>query len=65
MKIFKKHEVEETYEKVLEGTYKESSATIKLHKVSEKIPIRKGVRQGDTIFSKLFTESKVFFFLRQ
>ena len=40
---------------ILKDIYKESTATIKLHKVSEKIPIKKGIRQGDTISLKLFT----------
>ena len=39
---------------ILEDIYKESTATIKLHKVSNKISIQIGVRQGNTISPKLF-----------
>ena len=35
--------------------YTDSSATVHLHKESEKIRIKRGVRQGDTISPKLFT----------
>ncbi len=35
--------------------YSDTTATIKLYKKSRKIPIGKGVRQGDTISPKLFT----------
>ena len=34
---------------------KYSSVTVHLHKESEKIRIKRGVRQGDTISPKLFT----------
>ena len=54
MKAFRRPEVEEIYVKILEDIYKESIATIKLHKVSDKIPIQKGVRLGNTISSKQF-----------
>ena len=54
MKAFRRQGVEEIYVKILEDIYKESIATIKLHKVSDKTPIQKGVRQGDTISAKLF-----------
>ena len=36
-------------------TYTHSSVTVHLHKESEKIRIKRGVRQGDTISPKLFT----------
>ena len=36
-------------------TYTDSSVTVHLHKESEKIRIKRGVRQGDTISPKLFT----------
>ncbi len=39
----------------MEDIYRDSTATIQLHKKSRIIPIRKGVRQGDTISPKLFT----------
>ena len=35
--------------------YTDSSVTVHLHKGSEKIRIKRGVRQGDTISHKLFT----------
>ena len=35
--------------------YTDSSVTVHLHKESEKIRIKRGVRQGDTISPKLFT----------
>ena len=41
--------------KISEDIYRESTATRKLHKVSNKIQIQKGIRQGDTITPKLFT----------
>ena len=56
--------VEETYVKVLEDIYKESNATIKLHKVSEKISVKKRVRQGDTISPELFIVVSESFILR-
>ena len=39
--------------KILKDIFKESNAIIKLHKVSEKIPIQKGARHSDTISPKL------------
>ena len=39
--------VEGIYEKSLKYIQKESTATIKLHKVSEKIPKKKSIRQFD------------------
>lgn len=55
MKVLKKQGVEETYVKVLEDINDESTTTIKLRKVSEKILIKKGVKQGDYISTKVFT----------
>lgn len=55
MKVLKKQGVEETYVKVLEDINDESTTTIKLRKVSEKILIKKGVKQGDHISTKVFT----------
>ena len=55
MKALRRQGLEEMYVQILEDIYKESTATIKLHKVSNKIPIQKGVRQGDTISPKMFT----------
>ena len=47
--------VGELYCRILEDIYKEGTAIIKLHKDTGKVPIKKGVRQGDTISPKLFT----------
>ncbi len=47
--------VDELYIKVLEDIYRDSTATIQLHKKSRKTPIRKGVKQDDKISPKLFT----------
>ena len=55
MRAIRNQGVEETYVQVLEDIYSNGTATIMLHKESEKIPIKKGVRQGDTISPKLFT----------
>lgn len=43
------------YVKILENVYNGLSATVVLYKESSKIPIRKGVRQGDTISPMLYT----------
>ena len=47
--------VEELYVKILEDIYKECTIIIKLHKVSNKIPIQKGLRQDDIISPQLYT----------
>lgn len=47
--------VDVQYEKILENIYNGFSATVVLYKESSKIPIRKGVRQGDTISPMLYT----------
>ena len=46
---------EYVYIEILKDTYTDSSVTVHLHKESEKIRIKRGVRQGDTISPKLFT----------
>ena len=43
------------YIEILKDVYKDSSVTVHVHKESEKIRIKRGVRQGDTISPKLFT----------
>ena len=55
MRAIRKQGIDEAYVQTLEDIYNDGSATIKLHKESKKIPIKKGVRQGDTISPKLFT----------
>ena len=52
MKSLRRQGIEEIFVKILEDICKESTAIIKLHKVSDKIPIQKRVRQGDTISHK-------------
>ena len=44
-----------TYRNPERHLYTDSSVTVHLHKESEKIRIKRGVRQGDTISPKLFT----------
>ena len=43
------------YIEILKDIYTDSSVTVHLHKESENIRIKRGVRQGDTISPKLFT----------
>ena len=47
--------IEEIYVKILDEIYKESTATKKLHKVTDKTPTQKRVRKPDFISPKLFT----------
>ena len=54
LKAMKNQGIEETYVMVIEDIYKASTASVRLHKISNKIPIGKGVRQGDTISPILF-----------
>ena len=46
IKILQLQGVKEIYVKILEDIYYESTAFIKLCKVSDKIPLQKGVTQG-------------------
>ena len=46
--------IEDVYIEILKDLYTDSSVTVHLHKESEKIRIKRGVRQGDTISPKLF-----------
>ena len=39
--------IEDVYIEILKDIYKDSSVTVHLHKDSEKIRIKRGVRQGD------------------
>ena len=43
------------YIEILKDIYTDSSVTVHLHKEGEKIRIKRGVRQGDTISPKLLT----------
>ena len=47
--------IEDVYIEILKDIYTDSSVTVHLHKESEKIWIKRGVRQGDTLSPKLFT----------
>ena len=47
--------IEDVYIEILKDIYNDSSVTVHMHKESEKIRIKRGVRQGDTISPKLFT----------
>ena len=47
--------IEDVYIEILKDIYTDSSVTVHLHKESEKIRNKRGVRQGDTISPKLFT----------
>ena len=49
--------IEDVYIEILKDIkiYTDSSVTVHLHKESEIIMIKRGVRQGDTISPKLFT----------
>lgn len=46
--------IDEPYINLLEEIYSGPTATIVLHKKSDRIPIKKGVRQGNTISPMLF-----------
>ena len=43
------------YIEILKDIYTDSSVTVHLHKASEKMRIKRGVRKGDTISPKLFS----------
>ena len=47
--------IEDVYIEILKDIYTDSSVTVHLQKESEKISIKIGVRQGDTISPKMFT----------
>ncbi|MEG7521477.1 MAG: reverse transcriptase domain-containing protein, partial [Chromatiales bacterium] len=47
--------IEDVYVELLKDIYTNRSMRVHIHKESNKINIRRGVRQGDTISPKLFT----------
>ena len=49
--------IEDAYIQLMKDIYTDSSVTVYLHKESEKINLKRGVRQGDTISPKLFTST--------
>ena len=53
--ILQEQGIEDVYIEILKDIYTDSSVTVHLHKESEKIRIKRGVRQGDTISPMLFT----------
>ena len=55
MYVFKEQGIEDVYKEIIKYIYTDSSVTVHLHKESEQIRIKRGVRQGDTISPKLFT----------
>uniref|UniRef100_A0A6G5AC50 Putative endonuclease-reverse transcriptase n=1 Tax=Rhipicephalus microplus TaxID=6941 RepID=A0A6G5AC50_RHIMP len=55
MQTLRNQGVDEIYINILEEIYRGSTATIVLYKESNRIPIKKGVRQVDTISPMLFT----------
>ena len=46
--------IEDAYIEILKDIYMDSSVTVHVRKESEKIGIKRGVRQGDIISPKLF-----------
>ena len=52
---FQEQGIEDVYIEMLKYLCTDSSVTVHLQKESEKIRIKRGVRQGDTISPKLFT----------
>ncbi|XP_068232204.1 uncharacterized protein [Palaemon carinicauda] len=55
MKALQKQGIKESYVRTLEDIYTGSTAILKLHKDSDKIPIVKEVKRGKAISHKLFT----------
>ncbi len=55
---------QDVYIEIMKDIYTDSSVTVHLHKESEKIRIKRGIRQGDTISPKLFTATLVSIFRR-
>lgn len=51
----RKRGVDEPYMKVIEDIYKDNTETINFHRKWEKSKIKKGVRQGGTMYPKLCT----------
>ena len=52
------------YIEILKDIYTDRSVTVHPHRESEKIRIKRGVRQGDTISPKLFTATLESVFIR-
>ena len=57
--------MEDKYIYILKDIYMDSSVTVYMHKESEKIRVKRGVRQGDTISPELFTATLESVFFRR
>ncbi|MGH0148072.1 UNVERIFIED_CONTAM: hypothetical protein FKN15_011998 [Acipenser sinensis] len=55
LSFLKKQGIEKIYRDLISTIYKNATSTIRRHKNSDKIKIKKGVCQGDIISPKLFT----------
>ena len=55
LKTLQEQGINNNYIKIIKDIYTGCTTTVNLHKESNKINIRKGVRQGDNISPKLFT----------
>ena len=51
------HDVQEKYLNIIKETYADGTALIRTEKLSGKIMIMKGVRQGDTLSLVMFTSA--------
>ena len=49
--------VDQRYVQVLQNLYRSATMTVRLHENTKPIPVEKGVRQGDVISPKLFTNA--------
>ena len=56
--------IEDVHIEIMQDIYTDSSVTVHLHKESDNIRIKRGVRQGDTISPKLFTTTLEVIFRR-
>ncbi|XP_068209394.1 uncharacterized protein [Palaemon carinicauda] len=61
MKVLQRQGIDESYVGTIEDIYTRSTAILKLHKDSRKLLIVKGLRQGDSVSSKLFTACLEYF----
>ena len=64
MKNGEEQGIEDVCIEILKDIYTDSSVPVHMHKDIEKIRIKRGVRQGDTISPKLFTATPESIFRR-